>query len=972
MNSVRSLAWETTKGIPRAIMDIGRQAKEHPIRTAGHIGTGVYNEGVRPILNIPSYLGAPRAPRINFRPQNPTEEGIQKGFEVGGTAGSYYAGTAALRPLLESGRAVNVLGRIPGALSTTSRTPMLKPLAQTLIGDQILTQAYADKDTSLKDRAIAAAVTPIATLGMHGLGRGTSIARSRIREALGDRLPDDVNLHDFQDIDLSKMSDDEAIAAMQKWKQDNPNLIRDPKTGMIDVDASVKAIQPSLQNAPAVQPVMSALDRMKGWFRSGRAEMQRAGESGKLFTNAADEYYLYKNQNAALLKEQFRQVAKDTTPDDWKRVFYAQEHPETRKMLNDKQLELFRFWHNMRLSQHEFAKKNGWQVMGPDGKFNPWNADDTIADTSVPHYWFSDMPKPNKESLKELMVQQLMKDGGYTRFQAEQLAVANMKPGPNRVLSSAEHARIKGVTGYAQGERLPEIIERNIDEYATMMSRMKYFGQHGEKMSTVIDDMVKRGVKVEDIRSVLDELFGNSEVSNAFIRNALRFQQVSKLSLSGITNLTQSANTATVGGIKNTLKAMWKYATSKQDRMVMKDFAEIIGAVDQLNITQEANVPMNRFMNAALFVFKKTEEFNRVIAADVGKRFSDELVARLAKNPTDKVATRMLMQLGMNADDIAKAAAGGNLSRMQKMMLANKFVGDTQFQLNAMNLPIWSRTPMGKLFTQFKSFGYMQTKFYRDHIVREAQMGNYAPMLRMIATIPLLFMGAKKTRDVLTLRDPALREKLGMSNYEEDTEDEKAIKNLELILQMTGTLPASMLQSAMYAGRNNFGEGNEYRTPINKWGVAIGNVFGPTASDASNFFKAMEQSGDIQRENLLEGNQGEGNQIRRSWPIEKWAAGLIPYVGQGIKNSVYRDWPEREREEYRAQMKDLVRQYFDTRDPELMIQIKSMITTPREKNIFEQVRGEIRRESLPPEQQAIYNRLEERKKIFESIPMIQE
>lgn len=974
LNSFRSLAWNTAKGIPNAAASIIGQTIRHPVRTAGHIGTGVFNEGIRPMLNVPiraATLNQAALPRINFKAQNNTEEGIQKGFGVGGAAGSYYAGGALLRPLLESSRAVNVLGRIPGAMSTTSRTPMLKPLAQTLLGDQILTQAYADKGTSMQDRAVAAAVTPLATLGMHAIGRGTSLARDRVRSALGDRIPDDVNLRDFQDIDMSKLSDDEALALMQRNSGMDPNLVRDPRTGMIDVEESVKKIQPSFNQQPVGRALNPLVEKAKGVIRSGRATVERAGESGKFFSKAADEYYLFKNQNRAAMMEQARQRLAGTTPDDWKKVFYAQEHPETRTLLNQKQRGLFDFWHDLRKGQHEFAVKNKWQLMGPDGKFKDWNTDEALADTSVPHYWFNDMPKPNQESMKQLMVDQLMKDGGYTRFQAEQLAIANMKPGPNKLLGSAEHARVQGLTGYAQGERLPDIIERNIGEYATMLSRVKYFGQHGEKMSAVIDDMVNKGVKVEDIRSILDELFGNSEVSNGFIRNALRFQQASKLSLSGVTNLTQAANTMTVGGIKNTLASVAKFFTSSKDRAVMKDFADIIGAVDQLNITQEANVPSTWIMDKALYVFKKTEEFNRIIAADVGKKFSDELVKRLAQNPTDRAATRMLMQLGLSSDDIAKASGSG-LSKMQKMMLANKFVNDTQFQLNAMNLPIWSRTPLGKLFTQFKSFGYMQTKFWRDQIIREAQQGNYQPMLRMVATIPGLYLAAKEGRDILTIRDPQLREKLGLSNYEEPTEEENDRQRLEGVLGMTGTLPASLTQSMMYAGRNAFGEGSENRSLINKVGVTAGNILGPTVSDAANVIKAAEQSGQISRENNLEGNQGEGNQIRSSFPMEKFAVGTLPYIGQGLKNTFYRDWPEREREVYRRQLKELVKQYFDTRDPDLLEQIKGMADTPQKQNVLDDVRGEVRRESLPPEQQAIYNRLKEREKVFKSLPIIKE
>lgn len=976
LNSFGNLAKQTIKGLPKAMFyDIPRQVTQHPLRTAGLATQGVGNAGINTVNALTSYAGIPKIPNLRMvKPQNSVEEGIEKGFEVGGTAGTYFAGTAALRPLLEAPKVVSALGRIPGMLSKTSKTPMLKPLAQTLVGDQILTQAIAGREASLKDRAIGAAVTPLATLGMHGLGRGGSMARTRIREALGDRIPKNTNLHQYHDLNLNR-PDDEILKSFDEPGTGHKNIVRDPDTGWINADESVKSYKTLATGEviPDTPPTFG--DKWNAfkekWISSGRTRLENYGEGGKMFSKIADEYYPHKQQIAATLKGQFKKLFQGTSKDDWIAVVKAQESPSLRPYLTPAQDKLFKNFHNLSLSIHEFAKKNNWKIMGPDGKLRPWNIDDVAADTHFSHYWFNDMPKPNKESMKALMVKQLMEEGGYTRFQAEQHAAASMKAGPNKLLGSTEHARVKGLEGYAGGERLPEIIDRMIDEFGTMQSRVKYFGQTGEKVEPLIEDMIKRGAKVEDVRFILDEMFGNSEVANPFIRNALRFQQASKLSLSGITNLTQVANTATLGGIKNTLASMWKYATNPSQRAAMKDFADIIGAVDQLNITQEANVPTTKIMDAALFIFKKTEEFNRVIAADVGRKFSRELISTIAKDKSNGYALRMLKQLGMNSDDIAKFASG-RMTRQQEMMLANKFVTDTQFQLNAMNLPIWSRTPMGKLFSQFKSFGYMQTKFWRDHIVREAQNGNYTPLLRMVGTVPLLFMGAQKTRDVLTLRDEGLRSKLGMSNYEEPTEEEAAISKLEGLLQMTGALPATMTQSAIYAAKNNFGEGSEYRTPINKIAVASGNLLGPTISDVGNLVKAGEQSGDIQRENLLEGNQGEGNQIRTSWPVEKFGVGLVPYVGQAAKNAWYRDWPEREREVFRQSLTDRITEAVEAKDMDELREIRGAMKDQRELNVFQDVlsavKKEVARKNLTPEEKERYNSIEQRAKDIKSLP----
>lgn len=981
LNGFWHLTGQTIKGIPKSLLyDVPKQIIAHPLRTAGLAAQGGINGlGVDTINSLSSYVGAPKIPQVSFvRPRNNTEEGIGQGFRVGGMAGTYALGTRALRGVLEAPRFVNSVGKVlPMALSATSKTPMLNPFAQTFIGDQILTQALAGREASAKERLLDSALSGAGTIGMNLLTNRTgNISKTRLMNALENDLPEDVDITDVGNINLRRPKN-EIIDELRQRNKDDGSIVRDEKTGLINVDESVKNFRTLADGRVVPEEAPNIIDRIKNRMKvvitSGRAKLNKFGEAGRMFSKITDEYVPFKKEINAVWRAHFKDMFKGTTKDDWIKVWDAQGSLSKRADLlkngTESQIRLFTSLNNLTKSIYKFAKENDWKVIGPDGKYRPFPVDDALADVHQSHFWFSDMPKPEKESMKAMMVKQLMEEGGYTRFQAEQHAAATMKAGPNKLLNSTEHSRLANLKGYAEGDRLPEIVARMIDEFSTMQARVKYFGQSGEKVGPIIDDMILNGANHEDMRAILDEMFGNSEVANPFIRGALRFQQITKLSLSAITNLTQASNTILVGGFRNTIKSLMKYASSKEQRIAIKDYAEVIGALDQLNIIQEANIGTTKITDFALFLFKKSEEFNRAIASDVGSSFGKQLASSIRQNTNDAYSRRMLKLLGFNNDDILKLAKDG-LTSDKERIIAGKFTDETQFSMNAMNLPIWSRTPIGKLVTQFKSFGYMQTKLWRDHVINEAKNGNFAPMARMIVSMPLLFLLAKKTRDIVTLRDPQVRDMLGMSQYKEKSEEDKAIEDLENILQMTGTLPASMAANAIYTAQNNYGTGSEYRSPINKIASITGNVFGPTVSDIGNLTKAFEQSGQIQKENLLPGNAEDS--LRTSWPVEKMAVNLIPYVGPGIRNTAYRDWPLRQREIFNDNVTNAVKEALDANDIEKIREIALSMRDREETAIFKKIFSELKREkalsALPAEERAVYDSIKQRTQDLKKIP----
>jgi len=963
LNSFGNLAMKTITGTPGAIGKIIKQTYQHPIRTAETIASGVYDEGIRPMANIPLKVTPWELPKTNFKPQNSVEEGMYKGFGVGGQAGAFYAGGAALRPLLESSKVTGLVAKYAPKLLTPTGT--MRPFVQNLIGDQVLMQGLAEKDTPWKERAAMAATAPLVTLGLHGLGRGRNLATDRADESIAriaSALGGKMTARELMEINLSegasklkvKLSDYQR--AMRKEKG-----IMNPKTGAIDRE---EMIRQNLSVSAAEKRAQASTSSLYGkyvrpYIESGRGLLNRGGKSGKEFARRLDESYMTENSFQAFWKMSMKEAFEGIPLARREFITEAKMNPALRSQLRPgKEQKAYEMMQQFHAYVKKLGVKEKWRTTDAKGVERIW--DDTLdSDTYISRY-YTDAVK-STTTFKENEILGLMKQG-LSRADAEGVYAAEL-----------ERRLIRGRVGTLERARAGddprfirdagEIMDRYVGDVSRMKMKSDLFGYQNEKVLSLFSDMIASGkVSQEQIARIIDERLGQGEVPNTFIRMALKWNQFTKLSLAGVQNLTQAANTISVGGFFNTLKSIGRYATNAKDRAKMKDLARMAGALEDMLMEQETGLVSGKLMRGALYIFKKTEEFNRTIAADVGRRMSGDVMRALKANPLDSEALRAAKFLGLNVEEALKR---GTMRGADVAKASYKFVTDTQFRMNALTLPLWSRTPMGKLFTQFKSFGYMQTTFWRDHIINEARQGNVKPLVRMLTVMPGLYLAAKKSRDVITLRDEEIRDLLDLPTKTISEEDDD-IKKLEAAIGMTGMLPGQLFQSALYVGNNAFGEKSENRGLINRASIIAGNALGPTVSDIGGLVSAASQTDGIMKENRYSGN--EGDPMRASFPIEKFFASKVPYVGGGVQNAFYKEWPKRESRIFSDNLRSLLTEYLQTNNEEILTQIKSQITSHKKKTVFSRVLAEVKREQYSPEDKAIYDDIQERKKYLNNLP----
>ena len=952
LNSFGNLAWQAVKptNTIRSIRTLGSQAVQHPLRTAGAIGSGVYDQGLRPLLNAGinfSPVGMVRSlankgrmtdmlPKLGFNAQNDAEKGIYEGFGIGGMAGSYMLGSAALRPIMEAPRVVNALSRIsPKLIQATAKGDMMKPVVQELIGDQVLTQALAGTDASWKDRASQAALAPIMTGALHGLGRSASFAGSQAKRAFGTA----------DDSALSKMN----FEQVQQYLKDRPmppGFRINPKTGQLENADFIAAALKSEQGTPVPQGTARNLwDKISS---STAARIEKMGKPGKALVDMMREQQFRASTLKAHWKPRIQQAFKGLDGDSRARIQVALEHPEAKARLRTNQeLLAFNTVDGLRKTVYNWAKNNDLKIKDGD-KMIEWVGMDP--DTYMPHY-FPEKIKSSKK-FREDEINRLMTSGEATTWdEASQIFDDWSKNHMVRRAGTLEYQR-KSIS--ADYEKDPEkVFQMYTDQVSRRMPEIEMFGQSHEKIKPLLTKIDKLGFDRNDAQSLIDAMY-SSKPRNKIVDAALKWNLFTKLSLSGFQNLTQTTNTIAQGGLLNTAKVIKRWLLNPASRESMKDLANTADAFDEIIASSEANLNPGMLMKMALGVFKWTEKVNRSIAANVGKLHAEDLYSALKKDPTNATAVRGLEHLGLNVQKIIKQ---GVLSQEDLSRAAYNMVGTTQFRIDPLNLPLWTRTDAGKFFTQFQSFSFMQTKFYRDQIIREAQKGNLMPLVRMMVTAPPAYFAAKGLRNVIARK----KDKEGM------TEEEKDKEFLNTILGMTGTLPGSLLQRGMYAYDNAFGPKNQWKSDLNKVGTVAGNFLGPSVSDISGIINAGEQAGKIRFENI---NERPENQIDANYPYKRMMSGMIPYVGPGIKNTFYGSFPQRQRAVFRDALTEAVREAVKTGSKDKILEVMKQNPTMNGLNVLQDVYREVRLEGLDPKTREMYDALKKRKEELNYLPIL--
>jgi hypothetical protein len=187
-------------------------------------------------------------------------------------------------------------------------------------------------------------------------------------------------------------------------------------------------------------------------------------------------------------------------------------------------------------------------------------------------------------------------------------------------------------------------------------------------------------------------------------------------------------NTSAREGYLNTIKGLAQYAFNPVQREIaIRSGASLHSAVEEM-----AHGGGVASAWSHLIGLSQADRANRIISALAAQFRAGDVGRALAAG---KVTPKNLIdakRLGLNVDDVIKQ--GGELTQEQVREAMLRGSISTQFLADALSLPLYSRSPWGKVIYLYKSFALNQGRFAKD-LVKDAKNRHWGPLSRYIATM---------------------------------------------------------------------------------------------------------------------------------------------------------------------------------------------------------------------------------------------
>ena len=631
---------------------------------------------------------------------------------------------------------------------------------------------------------------------------------------------------------------------------------------------------------------VKVLGTIRKWFTSGRKILEKSGEGGKKLARTIET----QRTDEDLLRGKYFYRIKDALEGLSKkeRINVGESLEKLSIPKSDKEAKAYKILQNWlgKISKH--AESSGFQIARPTEKGlikTPFKARENY----FPRMY--NLDELAKGAQREKSLEHLVKSGqARNKAEASKLLDNFITANAQRRAGNLEYARTLDFPGY---EKDPLVV---LQKYAQSVSRRfteaEYFGMKDEKVAEMINRIAEQGGDYMEAQRIFD--FTTGGVPKSKVAGAItQFNVATKLSLSAIINVTQGINTMMKAGIIKTTRGMFK-SFSKAG----KDTAELAGVYNDFILLKETGVDPNKLVRASMYIFDKAENFNRRVAAITGKETAEVLAKKLELNPQNAFAIRQLKTLGIDS----KKLLTGKLTEDDLYRAANKMAEITQFKIDPLDIPPSWKTPLGRVLTQFKSFTFMQTKFARDEILKEAALGNMAPFVRFIVLTPLASYMAFKIYNLVKGRKEKDESQGGID-----------IRDFDKYTKAAGTFFTEIPTQAQFLYKTMK---SDYLTPLQKAGRVVGTFLGPTAGEISGAVAGMEdipkkkERNEKLRRSIAEGNLEKSDEtlLLKRQAIEK-----IPYVGPYLKNK-YFSFPESKKTpEERSELSDFYKFVDETR-----------------------------------------------------------
>lgn len=375
-----------------------------------------------------------------------------------------------------------------------------------------------------------------------------------------------------------------------------------------------------------------------------------------------------------------------------------------------------------------------------------------------------------------------IKNGGRQQQLEQYLIESGQAATPEEALTMMRKFRNRtikkvGQMEYARDVNFPvydpnpaRVIPGAITRASVRQAQIQMLGQYNQRVNRLVAKIEEAGGDVETTQKAIDAIMGMANQGNtkvAKLSRWLRAIQATKLGL--LTTIANSAqgfmNSMFRADLPTAVKGTMAAFAPEGRRLSIRSGASLEATLSET--LRDSGAKSTEFLERYLRVsgFTASEKMNRVIAANTGAVYAGKLLAVLKKNPKDTRARDMLKELGINPDE---ALQEGRLTGDDILMAAKKFSDMTQFRSRPQDLPLFASTPAGKVFFQFKTYIYGQTRMIYEETIGEIKAGRPGRALRSLLILATVFPMAgyviKYLRDLIMGRDPN-REKDELKRY---------------------------------------------------------------------------------------------------------------------------------------------------------------------------------------------------------------
>jgi hypothetical protein len=423
----------------------------------------------------------------------------------------------------------------------------------------------------------------------------------------------------------------------------------------------------------------------------------------------------------------------------------------------------------------------------------------------------------------------------------------------NRKFGNLEASRLVDIPQY---DKTPNSLVSYLQGSARRIAQTETFGAKDEHALKLIAKAGQQGFDTEAMKSAYDVAVGAKRYGQSatnFSNKARQYQSTTRLGLGAITNASQSVNTGIVTGHLRTMGAMLKQLSPKA-RSYVEDTGVISDGV--LNdLRQQTGFVGQGLSKITAPGFNKVETFNRSVAATAGKDYG----LRLAQKGDEATLRRL---------GVTGPIEGRTLTEAQQIQISRKVVEKTQFKVDPQDLPGWADSPGGKLVAQFRTFSYNQGKFFSNEILKPARRGNYLPLGRLLAALPVGY-GLYETKRTINRRP-------------EDPSQPR------VALESFGNVGGAGLAMDIFRGLVPLN--GKYLPPDRRIAMALSTFGGPTAGLAADLVGGTSEA--LQQKNIpaagLDGKVAvqSGDKYNDLTPLSRTGLRQVPIVGGALQNTL--------------------------------------------------------------------------------------